>query len=409
MQTGGRHPSPGIRGQDKNPHPLCGSTLLLNLMKILLVSTQDYIHHPVPSRHHYIFEELAGRHEVHVPHFHVSRGPERSTRLHVEEATLFPFTSPFLHYTANAPYHMAAMRRIIRENGIEVVVAANVLAGTAAVRAARSAKIPVLFDLKDWFPDSAAAYYENPLVRRVIHDGVWAITRYNLDRSDRITTVSPSLAAQLGRHGYEAGVITNGVNTDLFRPMDGAPMRRRLGIPQESFVIGFAGSVERWYAVDDLIRLLPKIRSEFGDVRLLVVGGSLFTGYLDDLRAMARSSGVAGEVVFTGTVRHEDLPAHISAMDVCTIPLSPPQWANIALPNKFFEYSACGKPILSRPIPDVEAIGGDHLSIYRNDEEFVALVGEAVRRPREVAVDAERFSWKRRAAEMEAVLQDLIQ
>lgn len=48
-------------------------------MKILLVSTQDYIHHPIPpSRHHNIFEELAARHEVHVPpHFHVSRGKER--------------------------------------------------------------------------------------------------------------------------------------------------------------------------------------------------------------------------------------------------------------------------------------------------------------------------------------------
>jgi len=40
-------------------------------MRILLVSTQDYIHHPIPSRHHYIFEELAKRHEVHVPHFHI--------------------------------------------------------------------------------------------------------------------------------------------------------------------------------------------------------------------------------------------------------------------------------------------------------------------------------------------------
>ncbi|MGB7533281.1 MAG: hypothetical protein WA977_09980 [Halobacteriota archaeon] len=54
-------------------------------MRILLVSTQDYMHHPIPSRHHYIFEELAKRHEVHVPHFHVSRGKERETRLIVHE------------------------------------------------------------------------------------------------------------------------------------------------------------------------------------------------------------------------------------------------------------------------------------------------------------------------------------
>ncbi|TAJ45653.1 glycosyltransferase [Methanofollis fontis] len=377
-------------------------------MKILLVSTQDYIHHPVPSRHHYIFEELAGRHEVHVPHFHVSRGPERPTRCRIHEATLVPVTSPFVHYMANAPYHAAVMRRIIRENGIDVVVAAHVLAGTAAIRAARSADIPVLFDLKDWFPDSAAAYYNNPATRRIIHDGVWAITRHNLDHADQITTVSPSLSAQLRRHGFEAGVITNGVNTDIFRPMDGAPMRRRLGIPEEAFVIGFAGSVERWYAVDNLIRLLPRLRREFGDVRLLIVGGSLFTGYIDDLKALAASCGVAGEVTFTGTVGYADLPPHIAAMDVCTIPLSPPQWANIALPNKFFEYSACARPILSRPIPDVEAIGGEHLSIYRDDEEFIDLIERAVRSPAAVTVDAERFSWKRRAAEMEGVLESLI-
>ena len=80
-------------------------------MKILLVSTQDYIHHPVPLRHHYIFEELAKRHEVHVPHFHVSRGKERETRLIVHEATKFPFRGSILHYTLNAPFQYAVFKR----------------------------------------------------------------------------------------------------------------------------------------------------------------------------------------------------------------------------------------------------------------------------------------------------------
>jgi len=376
-------------------------------VKILLVSTQDYIHHPVPSRHHYIFEELAKRHEVHVPHFHVSDGKERETRLHVHEATMFPFKSPLLHYTLNAPYHAAVMKRIIREEGIDVVVAAHVLAGTAVIRAAKNAGVPVLFDLKDWFPDSAAAYYTNPFARRVIHDGVWAITRYNLDHSDQITTVSPSLARQLHDHGYEAGVITNGVDTEIFRPMDGSTMRQRLGIGDEEFVIGFAGSVERWYAIDNLIRLLPAIRSRYDNVHLLVVGGSLFTGYLDKLKAQAVSLGLSDHVTFTGTVEHAELPAYIAAMDVCTIPLSPPQWANIALPNKFFEYSACAKPILSRPIPDMEQIGGDHLSIYHSNEEFIDLIGETIEHCTSYSIDAEKFSWKRRAAEMEKKLKEL--
>ena len=85
-------------------------------MKILLVSSQDYIHHPIPSRHHNIFEELATRHEVHVAHFHVSRGAQRKTRLVVDEATLFPITNPLYHYTLNTPY--PTFRRSTLQNNI---------------------------------------------------------------------------------------------------------------------------------------------------------------------------------------------------------------------------------------------------------------------------------------------------
>jgi len=80
-------------------------------LSALLVSTQDYIHHPIPSRHHYIFEELAKRHDVHVPHFHVSRGKERETRLIVHEATLFPVREPILHYTLNAPFQYGVFKK----------------------------------------------------------------------------------------------------------------------------------------------------------------------------------------------------------------------------------------------------------------------------------------------------------
>jgi glycosyltransferase involved in cell wall biosynthesis len=376
-------------------------------MKILLVSTQDYLHHPVPSRHHYIFEELAKRHEVHVPHFHVSRGPERKTRLLVHEATRFARGGPLVHYTLNAPTHFRVLEEIVRDCGIEVVVASHVLAGMAAIRASRRHRVPVVFDLKDWFPDSAAAYYRNGLVKRIIRDGVWFVTRYNLDRSDRITTVSPSLVERLGSLGYDATLIMNGVDTDRFVPVDGSGMRERLGIGREEFVIGFEGSVERWYALDRVIDALPEILDYRPSTRLLIVGGALFTGFMDELRDRARELGVESHVIFTGPVRYHDLPEYIAPMDLCLIPLSPPRWVNIALPNKFFEYSACGKPILSSPIPDIMAIGGPHLSIYRGRQEFVERVREAMDRPRTFSLDVERFSWRRRAAEFEEILGSL--
>ena len=130
-------------------------------------------------------------------------------------------------------------------------------------------------------------------------------------------------------------------------------------------MIGFAGSVERWYALDSVIGAMPAILERVPEAMLLIVGGSLFTGYLPELRALAERLGIADRVRFAGAQPYAALPGFIGAMDVCTIPLAPPQWVDIALPNKFFEYSACGKPILSTPIPDVQRIGGEHLRIYR--------------------------------------------
>ena len=248
-------------------------------MNILLVSTQDYIHHPIPSRHHYIFEELANRHEIHVAHFHVSRGETRETRLIIDEATQFPFTNPLLHYTLNSPYHFHVFNKIMRREGIDIVVAAHVLAGTAVIHAAKKYKVPVIFDLKDWFPDSAAAYFKNRLIQNIVRKSVWKITRKNLNECDRITTVSPSLVEKLKGFGFSSDLITNGVDINIFQPMDGRRTRKELGIGDEDFVIGFCGSVERWYAIDEMIRALPALIQYRPETKMLVVGGSLFTDY----------------------------------------------------------------------------------------------------------------------------------
>lgn len=377
-------------------------------MKILLVSTQDYIHHPIPSRHHYIFENMATRHEIHVAHFHVSRGPARQTKLTLEEATLVPLKSPLLHYTINAPYHFYRFDRLIKNEKFDVIVAAHVLAGTAVIHAAKRHGVPVLFDLKDWFPDSAAAYFSWTVMQDLVRRSVWEITRRNLAACDRITTVSPSLVEKLHSLGFAADLITNGVDTDIFRPMDGTATRHELGIGTDEFVIGFSGSVERWYALDEMIRALPEILQVQQKTRLLIIGSSLFTGYDAELKALAQDTGVADRVIFTGTKPYNELPRYIACMDACTIPLSPPQWGDIALPNKFFEYSACGKPIIMRPIPDVLRIGGPNLYVYRTQEEYVAHVRSLIDTPQRFSINLENHSWKEKSRQMEAELSALV-
>jgi len=374
-------------------------------MNILLVSTQDYIHHPIPSRHHYIFEELANRHKIHVAHFHVSRGKARETRLIIDEATQFPFTNPLLHYTFNTPYHFHVFDKIMRSEEIDIVVAAHVLAGTAVIHAAKKYDVPVIFDLKDWFPDSAAAYFKNRFVQNIVRKSVWKITRKNLNECNRITTVSPSLVEKLKGLGFSSDLITNGVDINIFQPMDGRKTRKQLGIGDEDFVIGFCGSVERWYAIDEMIRALPVLIQYRPETKMLVVGDSLFTDYLSALYKLAKDLGISDHVIFTGTKPYKELPRYIAVMDACTIPLSPPQWSNIALPNKYFEYSACGKPIVMRPIPDVEQIGGPNLFVYRTREEFISQIQYLMLNRPSFSINLEKYSWKEKSRQFEEIFK----
>lgn len=68
---------------------------------------------------------------------------------------------------------------------------------------------------------------------------------------------------------------------------------------------------------DMLIRALPAIRRRVPDAALLVVGGGPYRATLEKL---ARSTGVARDVVFTGSVPWEALPAHYAAGDVYAMP-----------------------------------------------------------------------------------------
>jgi glycosyltransferase involved in cell wall biosynthesis len=240
-------------------------------------------------------------------------------------------------------------------------------------------------------------------MQKMVRNGVWAITRRNLTNCDVITTVSPSLVEKLGRLGFTAELITNGVDTEIFRPMDGAPARRELGIGSQEFVIGFCGSVERWYAIDEMIRALPAIIQYRPDTRLLIVGGSLFTDYQQELAALAGELGVASRVMFTGLRPYNELPRYIACMDACTIPLSPPQWGEIALPNKYFEYSACGKPIVMRPMPDVERIGGEELYVYRTRDEYLAHIKALMDHPARISANPQNNSWREKSRQFEAV------
>lgn len=233
-----------------------------------------------------------------------------------------------------------------------------------------------------------------------------------LGAADRIVAVSERAAQDLldaGAPPDRIRVVPNGVDTNRFRPLpgSGASIRARWDLGEDP-VIGFVGCFYRWHGLEYLVSSLPEVLADVPSCRLLLVGDG---DQRDQIRAQVDELGLSHAVTFTGNVPHNDIPAHLAAMDVVVAPHAP--WKEFfGSPIKLFEYMSVGKPIVAsavgqiadvirdgqigRLVPpgDVEALAATLLDLLRSPEERQRLGAAA----RDEAVA--KHSWATRAREI---------
>jgi phosphatidylinositol alpha-1,6-mannosyltransferase len=175
------------------------------------------------------------------------------------------------------------------------------------------------------------------LLRRIArgNDVVTYLTEYQRVRLDRALHGLTSLER-----------LTPGVDVEAYHPgVDGSEVRARHGLQDRPVIVCVSRLVPR-KGQDMLIRALPTIRRRVPGAALLVVSGG---PYRDKLQALARAEGVESDVVFTGSVRWEELPAHYAAGDVFAMPCRT-RGAGLdveGLGIVYLEASATGLPVLA--------------------------------------------------------------
>ncbi|GIJ49815.1 glycosyl transferase family 1 [Virgisporangium aliadipatigenens] len=106
--------------------------------------------------------------------------------------------------------------------------------------------------------------------------------------------------------------LAPGVDVHTYHPgVDGAAIRKRHGLDDRPVVVCVSRLVPR-KGQDMLIRAMPAIRRRVPDARLLIVGGG------PDRKRLQKLAG--DDVIFTGSVSWEELPAHYRAGDVFAMP-----------------------------------------------------------------------------------------
>jgi glycosyltransferase involved in cell wall biosynthesis len=185
--------------------------------------------------------------------------------------------------------------------------------------------------------------------------------RLNLEFATRIFVVSEveeRNLLQAGIDGQKIIVNPNGVDTDEFRPgIGGDAVRRELGLADDEMLAGFVGTFGPWHGVLTLaeaITLMP----EDCRVRFLLIGSGRSR---DEVERTIKAAGKAHQVVFTGHVGHERVPALLDACDILLSPHVPLEDGSefFGSPTKLFEYMAMGKAIVASRLGQIGEVLAD--------------------------------------------------
>ena len=215
--------------------------------------------------------------------------------------------------------------------------------GGAALALSTLRRLPLVFEVRDLWPESAVSLGEikNP---RLVRWSTWLEERC-YRRARRIVVVTQGIRARLSERGFPSekmAFIPNGSNTEIFRPQPEAALalRRELGL-EGCFLVIYAGIHGIAQGLETVLEAAHRLVG-IPDVHLLLVGDGPAKSHLLQLKEELRLTNVT---MLQGQPR-EAIPAYLSAADVALVPLRKVELFKGALPSKMLDAWACGVPVI---------------------------------------------------------------
>jgi len=286
-----------------------------------------------------------------------------------------------------------------------------------AIYAARRLKIPMVFEVRDLWPEvpiAIGAIRSPPLI--------WAarwLERLAYRNAARVVALAPGMRDSVVATGYpreRVTVIPNGCDLDVFADLGaGRKLREESSWLGNRPLLVYSGTFGIANGVDYLARMAAAMLRIDPEVRVVAVGGGK---EFDRTRELALDLGVLGKNLFLpGKLPKREAAAWTLAADMTIALLTGPEvvWRD-AVQNKFFDSLAAGKPVANNfagwqsrlaveagaglilSATDVEAAAHDVVSALR-DRRWLEGAGGAARK---LAVS--RFNRDILAADLARVL-----
>ncbi len=231
---------------------------------------------------------------------------------------------------------------------------------------------------------------------------------------DRAVSCSHFNARQVQeRYGIIPRVIYNGIDPEVFRPLPpDLSLKKKMGIPEESRVVVFAGRLIGLKGVHILLRAMTRLNRKV-PCRLMVIGDGNARADLDHL---GRELGIREQILFPGYVANQELPSYYSFADLAVFP----SLADETFGMGICEAMACGRAVLSTRvggIPELVIEGetgvlveprnweelGDRMDRLLSDPDLRSrLGGKALERARNF------FTWEKVADRLQGIYREVL-
>jgi glycosyltransferase involved in cell wall biosynthesis len=247
-----------------------------------------------------------------------------------------------------------------------------------AVPAARKKEIPMVFEVRDLWP-------EMPIAVGALKNPIWRFAARKLERwayknAAAVVALSPGMKDGVLRAGYprkRVAVIPNGSDNWEFKPNIEAGSQFRLArdwLGNRPLLV-YAGTFGKINGVDYMVDLAEELLARHSNIRILLVGDGAERASVIE---KAKKAGVFEEnLFFEKTIPKKEVPALLNAATIASNLVTDLPEARANSANKFFDALAARKPVFLNHggwMHDLVSAQGCGLAMWRCPIKEVAAV-----------------------------------
>jgi glycosyltransferase involved in cell wall biosynthesis len=256
----------------------------------------------------------------------------------------------FLNDVISSPYYfnpfwLNMINRTIKRENVELLIVRDLPLILIGLLISKKYRLPIILDMAENYP---AMYWQR--FKKGVFSALknWFIKnpyliswveRYAAKKVNHLFVVVNESADRLIAMGIDKNKISIVSNTPDLKTFIGNKQSYKKNYLQMIYV----GFIQEGRGLDTVIHSLSKLKGKTLPIKFVVIGDG---NYLNKLKELVIKQDAEKMVEFMGWIKNTSIPKHISTSDIGVIPHQKTDHTDTTIPNKLFDFMACGLPVI---------------------------------------------------------------